>query len=293
MSEPPARERAAMGRAEYLSEMQSRHEAFWGAEGRQRLEQTTVGFGGIGGVGALALELLARAGVGTFRLLDGDVYEPSNLNRQVFAAADTLGRPKAEVGRERILGINPYARVEAVLVGRATRQLVDTLFDGVDIAVMATDSPGSEVLFQAAAERRGLPLVCGHTARCTGGVVWLMDHAHPGQRGPGRPTGIPFVDARLRRLTRGDVRDWDSVTDEQIKAMDATMPGGSPSICFVVNTVACLIAGMVIGYVTGCTPTIRFPKRVRFDYANMKMTIEDCYSIGGLLRRGLRHLKAR
>ena len=60
---------------------------------------------GLGGVGAITAELLARWGVKRFRLLDMDRYESSNLNRQLFATSKTLGRYKAEVAAERIMEI--------------------------------------------------------------------------------------------------------------------------------------------------------------------------------------------
>lgn len=67
---------------------------------------------GVGAVGSFAAEALARTGVGEFELWDFDTVEESNINRQLCALSSTLGRPKAEVVRDRILDINPAARVE-------------------------------------------------------------------------------------------------------------------------------------------------------------------------------------
>lgn len=75
------------------------------------LKTKKVAIIGVGGVGGFATEALARAGVGEFLLVDGDKVAISNLNRQIIALNSTIGRNKAEVMKERILDINPEAKV--------------------------------------------------------------------------------------------------------------------------------------------------------------------------------------
>jgi len=101
-----------MNRDEYLKNMVSRQQPIFGDEGCMKLRNAVVAQAGLGGVGGIALEMLARAGVGTFRLLDRDVFEISNLNRQLLSTSETLGRPKVDVAIERIKAINPHAVVE-------------------------------------------------------------------------------------------------------------------------------------------------------------------------------------
>ena len=67
---------------------------------------------GVGGVGSAVVEALGRAGVGHLILVDADVFDPSNLNRQLGATVETIGRPKVEVMKERLLTINPDIDVE-------------------------------------------------------------------------------------------------------------------------------------------------------------------------------------
>ena len=74
---------------------------------------------GIGGVGAYAVEMLARAGVGRLTLIDGDCVSPGNLNRQLPALHSTIGMPKAEVMKERVLDINP-SEISAGMASRCT-----------------------------------------------------------------------------------------------------------------------------------------------------------------------------
>ena len=92
----------------------SRSEALLGAEGMDRLRNARVILFGVGGVGSWCAEALIRTGLIHLTLVDGDVVQPSNVNRQLPATRETIGRPKVEVLRERLLTINPEAEIEAV-----------------------------------------------------------------------------------------------------------------------------------------------------------------------------------
>jgi tRNA A37 threonylcarbamoyladenosine dehydratase len=89
----------------------SRTELLIGRDALEKLKGSTVTIFGIGGVGSHATEALARCGVGNLVLIDGDIIRPSNINRQVHATVDTIGMPKVEVMRERLLRINPEINV--------------------------------------------------------------------------------------------------------------------------------------------------------------------------------------
>lgn len=91
----------------------SRTRLLLGAEHMERLAAAKVAVFGIGGVGGYAAEALARSGVGAFVLVDDDKVSPTNINRQIIATNQTVGRYKVDVMRERILDINPKAEVEA------------------------------------------------------------------------------------------------------------------------------------------------------------------------------------
>src|SRR5690606_19992632 len=89
----------------------SRNELAIGKEGLDRLKNTTVAILGIGGVGSFAAEACARSGIGRITLVDQDVVDITNVNRQLVAYLSTIGRPKAEVMKERIADINPECEV--------------------------------------------------------------------------------------------------------------------------------------------------------------------------------------
>lgn len=90
----------------------SRTEMLIGMEGLNKLKQSTVAVFGIGGVGSFVVEGLVRSGVGGFVLVDDDDICLTNINRQIHATRKTIGRPKVEVMKERLLEINIKARVE-------------------------------------------------------------------------------------------------------------------------------------------------------------------------------------
>ena len=90
----------------------SRTELLIGKDGVEKLANSKVAIFGIGGVGSFVVEALARAGIGNFVLVDNDEVDITNLNRQIIATHKTIGKPKVEIARERILDINPNANVE-------------------------------------------------------------------------------------------------------------------------------------------------------------------------------------
>ena len=90
----------------------SRTELLIGKQGLEKLHNAKIAIFGIGGVGSFVVEGLVRAGVQNFVLVDNDKISLTNLNRQLIATQKTIGKDKVEVAKERILDINPKAKVE-------------------------------------------------------------------------------------------------------------------------------------------------------------------------------------
>ena len=90
----------------------SREELIIGKEAVEKLNNAKVAIFGLGGVGSFVLEGLVRAGIGKFVLIDDDKICLTNLNRQILATRKTVGKPKVEVAKQRILEINPDAEIE-------------------------------------------------------------------------------------------------------------------------------------------------------------------------------------
>ena len=130
-----------------------------GEEGLARLRGATVAVFGLGAVGSYVVEALARAGVGSLVLFDHDVVSASNINRQLFALHSTVGRPKAEVARARVLDINPDCAVEARIQFVDGENVAGLMEERFDVVVDAIDGVNSKVNLIVAAREKGLEVV--------------------------------------------------------------------------------------------------------------------------------------
>lgn len=124
----------------------------------RRLAGARVYVFGLGAVGSYAVEALARCGVGFLRLVDFDAVKASNINRQLFATHDTLGRPKAELAAERVRSINPAAVAEPVTAFAHVETLPGLLSGEPDVVVDAVDSLNPKTEIIAAALGMGTPV---------------------------------------------------------------------------------------------------------------------------------------
>lgn len=97
--------------AEKKPDRAQRSRLLYGADGLQKLKDATVLVAGVGGVGSFAVEALARSGVGRLILIDKDVVEPSNINRQLCATLSSVGKVKVDILKERIADLNPDCEV--------------------------------------------------------------------------------------------------------------------------------------------------------------------------------------
>lgn len=115
---------------------------------------------GCGGLGGYLIEFMARVGVGALRCVDGDVFEESNLNRQLLSETELLGSSKSKAAAERLSRINPETAVEAV-AEFLTEENADRLVQGCDVVLDGLDNIKSRKILAAACERHGVPYVFG------------------------------------------------------------------------------------------------------------------------------------
>ena len=137
-----------------------RTELLLGAEKLETLRKAHVLVVGLGGVGAYAAEMIARAGVGRMTLADADTVGLTNINRQLLALHSTVGRPKAEVLAERLRDINPAIELTVVnqyIKDEATYTLLDAA--RYDYVVDCIDTLSPKLALIAAALERKMPLV--------------------------------------------------------------------------------------------------------------------------------------
>ena len=118
---------------------------------------------GCGGLGGHIIDMLARIGVGSLRVVDGDVFEPSNLNRQLLSEVPLLGIKKAKTAADRIARVNPQVHVEAV-EEYLTEANVWGLISGCDVVLDALDNIPTRKLLAEACAKAGIPYVYGAIA---------------------------------------------------------------------------------------------------------------------------------
>ena len=130
-----------------------------GEDAVEKLQKARVAVFGIGGVGGYTLEALARAGVGALDLIDNDTVSRSNINRQILATQSTVGSPKVEAGKNRVLDINPACVVRTWQVFYTPETADQFDFTAYDYIVDAIDTvTGKLQLIQRAAEC-GTPII--------------------------------------------------------------------------------------------------------------------------------------
>ena len=165
-----------------------RVELLLGPAGLARLRRARVVVVGLGAVGSYATEALARAGVGHLRLCDFDRVQLSNVNRQLLALEGTLGRPKVEVARERVLQIDPNCEVEALDLFVHADTAGAVLAGAPDLLIDAIDSLNPKLALLEAALRAGLP-----TISCMGAAL---------KRDPSAVRVAPLEQTRVCALAR-------------------------------------------------------------------------------------------
>lgn len=142
-----------------MVEQFSRIEALVGEEAMNVLQQANIAVFGVGGVGGFAVEALARSGVGKFDLIDKDTISVSNLNRQIIATMDTIGRSKVEVMKERILSINPKAQVRIRQSFFLPENKEEYNFSEYSYVIDAVDTVTAKIAIIQFAKEAGVPVI--------------------------------------------------------------------------------------------------------------------------------------
>jgi len=137
----------------------SRTELLIGKDKLSQLMEAHVLVVGMGGVGSFAAEFICRSGIGKMTIIDGDVVDPSNRNRQLPALFTTHGQSKADLMAERLLQINPELQIKVIKEFVQPERVNELLVDNFDYVVDAIDSITPKLTFIKAAYAKGLKLV--------------------------------------------------------------------------------------------------------------------------------------
>ena len=219
-----------------------------GEEKQERLAQAHLLIVGLGGVGSWAAEMLCRAGAGAMTIIDADVVDVTNINRQMPALASTVGQPKCDVVAERLRAINPDVRI-TVKQMFITPENIPTLLDegGFDFVVDAIDTLDPKGALIRGCWERDIKIISsmGAGAKCNladirCGDLWKSEHC--------------TLAKNVRRLLR-DARGKHklpvifSTEEPRRDAIQPNPQGGKPiigSLAYFTATFGCYIAEYVI-----------------------------------------------
>lgn len=162
------------------AEFTTRNYGFVNASEQQQLRDASVFVCGVGGMGGAAIQSLARIGIGHFVIADMDVFEVSNLNRQVFATLDSVGTEKTDATAQAIARINPKAKVE-IFDGNWPSQ-TDTILAKVDIVLNGMDDVAETVKLYRACRASGHTIIDAYAASLPSVYVTRAGDATPEER---------------------------------------------------------------------------------------------------------------
>ena len=142
-----------------MTDQYSRTRMLLGDDAMEALRRSRVAVFGVGGVGGYVVEALARSGVGALDLIDNDVVALTNLNRQIIATHDTLGRAKVDVARERVLAIDPACAVRTYQTFFLPETADAFDFSAYDYVVDAIDTVAGKLTIIERARSAGTPVI--------------------------------------------------------------------------------------------------------------------------------------
>lgn len=225
----------------------SRTELLIGQEGVDKLKHAKVAVYGVGGVGGFVVEALARAGIGSFDLIDNDTVSLTNINRQIIATHKTIGRVKVEVMKERILEINPDAKVRIYETFFLPENAEQFPFSEYDYIVDAIDTVTAKIELVMKAQENNIPIISAM------GAGNKMDPTRFEVTDIYKTKVCPLAKVMRRELKKRGIKKLKVVysteealtpaVSEEEKGNRRVLPG---SISFVPSVAGLIIAGEVI-----------------------------------------------
>ena len=214
-----------------------------GEESVEKLSSVHIAVFGIGGVGGYVTEALARCGVGEFDLIDNDTVNITNINRQIIATHQTLGRYKTEVMKERILSINPEAKVNVHNTFYLPENSAEFDFTKYDYIVDAVDTVTAKIEIIVNAKKAGTPVISSM------GTGNKLDPTRFEMADIYKTTVCPLAKVMRRELKKRGVDRLKVLysKEEPIKLQAEEGTKSTPaSISFVPSVAGLIIAGEVI-----------------------------------------------
>ena len=225
----------------------SREELLIGKEAIEILKNSRVAVFGVGGVGGFVVEVLARCGVGTIDVIDNDVVDPSNINRQIIATADTIGQEKVNVVEQRIKSINPNAVVNKHRCFFLPETAKDFDFTRFDYVVDAIDTVSGKIEIILQAKKAEVPVIsCMGAGNKLDPTAFVVTDIY-------KTSVCPLARVMRQKLKKLGVQDLKVVYSTE-KAMKPNYPPDMPpqrkaspgSVAFVPSVAGIIAGGEVI-----------------------------------------------
>lgn len=221
----------------------SRTEKLIGKDALERLTSCRVAVFGIGGVGGYAVEALARSGVGHFDLIDNDTVNITNINRQIIATHDTIGKFKVDIAKNRILSINPKAKVNSYKTFYLPENAAEFDFSVYDYIIDAVDTVTAKIEIILNAKKASVPAIsCMGTGNKLNPTLFKIADIY-------KTSVCPLAKVMRRELKRRGIEKLKVLysTEEPIKQDADNCAKPTPaSISFVPSVAGLIIAGEVI-----------------------------------------------
>lgn len=238
-----------------MKEQFSRSALLIGCEGIERLQSARIALFGVGGVGSYTAEALIRAGIGALDLFDNDTVCPSNLNRQLIALNSTLGRYKVDVAKERLLDINPDAKIEAhrMFYLPTTADKVD--LSRYDYIIDCIDTVAAKIELVVRANALNIPIIASM------GTGNKLDPTAFEIADISKTTVCPLARVMRQELRKRDIHHLKVVysreiprtpmTAESSEALQTSRRATPGSVSFCPSVAGLILAGEVIRDLTG------------------------------------------
>lgn len=227
-------------------EMISRQMGLISKREQLELKDSTVSVIGCGGIGGAVVEMLARMGVGKLIIIDRDVFDVSNINRQLMSSFHSLKLPKVDVAAERIRSINPFTDVE-IYHEPFCEANAHEIIDGSDAVVDALDNITARVIASRECVDTGIPFIHGAIHGSMGQVTVFT-------------TESPSYEELFHLPSAG--MDLNEKVKKKLKKLSSEIP---PVVGPVPNLTGCLQSFEVFKLITGRGNIIEAPRMLKFD----------------------------
>lgn len=218
---------------------EARHERTVNLLGKEALDiisKSRVIVFGVGGVGGYVIEALARCGVGYIDLVDRDVVSESNINRQIIATYNTIGRYKTEVMRDRIMSINPHAKVNIYNMFYLPENSGEIDLSVYDYVVDAVDTVTAKIEIISSAKKCGVPVI---SSMGTGNKLNPMGFE---VADISKTSVCPLAKVMRKELKKRGISDVKVVYSKEEPVSKSQVPG---SVSFVPSVAGLIIASEV------------------------------------------------